>query len=159
DIPDLVRFFVDTRAVGGVADVRIPGGSNDLRITRPGGGPDNFQVVLQEGGSAGGPFAHNTPTITLHSDTPPPADVKNAVQGSTSLTVAFISHDPSGVNDGSGTVTVSKLKLYTPDFSKLFDHLDICSVISGATGPLLDGLDKLLGSIQDGLNSIVSATK
>src|SRR5262249_51181013 len=97
DIPDLVRFFVDTRAVGGVADVRIPGGSNDLRITRPGGGPDNFQVVLQEGGSAGATFANNTLTITLHSDTTTAVDLKNAVQGSTSFTVAFISDDPSGV--------------------------------------------------------------
>ena len=48
------------------------------------------------------------------------------------------------------------MAIITPDFSQLFNNLDFCAILSAATGPLLDGLDTLLGKIQDGLNSIVS---
>src|SRR5260221_4345627 len=168
DIPDLIRFFVDPRARNGVADVRIPGAFNDLEITRPvaaphGDVPDNFKVVLQEGGSVGAAFSGDTLTVTLTSGMTTAQQIQSAVQninltGGAHFAVSFLSPDnpdPMTANTGAGVATVSKLTLITPDFSKLFDGLDLCAILSSATGPLLDGLDKLLGSIQDGLNAVV----
>src|SRR5262249_4242783 len=145
DIPDLVRFFVDTRAAGGVADVRLPGANNDLHITRTVSDSTNYSVVLQQDNSVGtgahATFADNTLTVQINSDSTPATAVKTAIQNDvTNFTVSFINDDPSGPNTGSGTVTVSKLVLITPDFSKLFDNLEICDLIANATGPLLDGL-------------------
>lgn len=163
NIPDLVRFFADTSAVAGVAQLRIPGANNDLTITKTSGASDNYSVVLQEdagvGTAATASFANNTLTIHVNSDSTTATAVQTAVQALGNFTVSFIPTDPTGANNGSGTVTVSKLVLITPDFSSLFNNLDFCTIISDATGPLLDGLDKLLGSIQDGLNSIVLNTR
>lgn len=158
DIPDLVRFFVDTRAKSNVADLRIPGGNNDLRITRTVSGVDNFKVVVNEG-SVGASFAGDTLTIQVQSGVTTALQVKTAVQALGGFTVAFINNDPSGVNTGAGAMTVSKLTLITPDFDSLFADLELCDIIGNAAGPLLDGLDKLLGTIQDGLNAIVLNTR
>ncbi len=162
DIPDLVRFFVDTRASGGTATMLLPGANNNLTITKTSGASDNFVVALVQNNGVGtgatAAFANNTLTIQINSDSTTAQAVKTAVQSLGNFTVAFINNDPTGANPGSGTVTVAKLKLIAPDFSHLFDNLDLCDIISSAAGPLLDGLDKLLAHIQDGLESIVSST-
>ena len=59
----------------------------------------------------------------------------------------------------SGMVGVSPVYVSTPDFGALFNNLDFCDLITSASGPLLEGLDKLLGSIQDGLDQIVLNTR
>src|SRR5262249_18456457 len=153
---------VDTSATANVADVRIPGGNNDLSITRTGGaGSDNFKVIFQQNGSLGmgasaAPITNNTLTVQVNRGQTPASAVKTQIEALGNLNVSYLDDDPTGVTTGAGAVTVSKLILISPDFGKLFDGLELCDVIANSTGPLLEGLDKLLGSIQDGLNSIVS---
>jgi Ca2+-binding RTX toxin-like protein len=165
DIPDLVRLFTDTSATAGVAVLRIPGGNNDLTITRTAGASTNYAVALVENAGVGTGatvnFANNTLTIQIHSDATTASAVQTAINNYSAanpnkFTVAF--SDPTGPNNGAGTFTVSKLTLIAPDFTSLFTGLDLCDIIASATGPLLDGLDKLLGEIQEGLDSVVSST-
>ncbi|MCL5098586.1 MAG: M10 family metallopeptidase C-terminal domain-containing protein [Candidatus Omnitrophica bacterium] len=163
DIPDLVRLFTETQAVSGVAEVRIPGPNNDFSITRTSSDTDNFTVVFQQnagvGNSATAGFSSNTLTVQINSGSTTAAAVQSAIQNLGQFTVAFLPNDPTGPNTGTGVVTVAKLILVAPDFSKLFDNLQLCDLIASETGPLLDGLDKLLGSIQDGLNAVVLNTR
>ena len=165
DIPDLVRLFTETSATAGVAQVRVPGGNNDLTFTRTAGASNNYSVVFTEnaglGTSAAASFASNTLTVQIHSGSTTALAVQTAVATYSAshpdkFTVSF--SDPTLPNNGAGTVTVSKLTLISPDFGSLFDGLELCDLIANATGPLLDGLDKLLGEIQDGLNSVVGST-
>ncbi|MEI7614819.1 MAG: hypothetical protein WCK63_18115, partial [Betaproteobacteria bacterium] len=165
DIPDLVRLFTETSATAGVAQVRVPGGNNDLTFTRTAGASNNYSVVFTEnaglGTSAAASFASNTLTVQIHSGSTTALAVQTAVTTYSAshpdkFTVSF--SDPTLPNNGAGTVTVSKLTLIAPDFGSLFDGLELCDLIANATGPLLDGLDKLLGEIQDGLNSVVGST-
>lgn len=163
DIPDLVRFFIDTKATDNVAKVRIPGGLNDLVITNTSPSrPANFKVIFQQdatiGSSALATFLGETLTIRINSGHTTAATVKTQVQALGNFTVTFLADDPSGVNNGSGKMTVSKVTLITPDFSHLFSDLDLCQIFASHIGDILNGLDSLLGSIQDGLNEIVYNT-
>ncbi len=165
DIPDLVRLFVDTQADMGVADVRIPGGLNNLEIINVAGDSDNFKVVFEQNGSVGSSanaaFANNTLTIQINSGSSTATSIKSAVEalgGGGDWTVSFLDDDPSGSNNGSGTVTVSKLILIAPDISSLFEDVGVCDIIDQHAGVLLDGLDSLLGTIQDGLEDVAYST-
>ncbi|MEI6536132.1 MAG: calcium-binding protein, partial [Verrucomicrobiaceae bacterium] len=53
---------------------------------------------------------------------------------------------------------LSKFTVYAPDFSHLFDNLDICDLINSAAGPFLDGLDSALEHIQNGLTDAIGGT-
>lgn len=159
DIPDLMRLFTDTRSTGNTSVLRIPGGNNDLTFTRSLGVGDYTVVVQQNGGlgtAAQASYSGNTLTIQINSGSTTAAAVKSAVLTLGSFTAAFT--DPVGANDGAGTLTVAKLDLKAPDFSQLFNNISFCDVIANAAGPLLNGLDALLGKLQDGLNSVVSST-
>ena len=159
DIPDLMRLFTDARADGGVATVRIPGGLNDLEIQDLTGDHDNFAVALEEdngqGPGAAANFANDVLTVSLDSGSSTAQGVKTAIEALGGFSVSFLDDDPSGVNNGSGTVTVSKAAIATPDFSRLFEDLDFCDLIDSHAGVLLDGIDSFLGSVQSGLEAIV----
>ena len=58
-------------------------------------------------------------------------------------------------NNGTGKLV--KTTIATPDFSQLFSNLDLCAILDKNAGLLLDGLDKALKFIQDGLNDAVAA--
>jgi Ca2+-binding RTX toxin-like protein len=158
EIPDLARFFVNTTAINSVATLRIPGPNNDIQFTATLPNRSNFAVVLVDDSSVGNTasashvsFANNTLTITIATGVTTAATVESEVTSFGGFTTAN-----AASNDGTGLMTVSKILLITPDFSQLFNNLDFCTILSSATGPLLDGLDTLLGKLQDGLNSIVS---
>lgn len=159
DIPDLMRLFTDTRADSGVATVRIPGGLNDLEIQDLSGNNDDFTVALEEDNSQGpganADFTNGVLTVSLDSGSTTAQGVKTAIEALGGFSVSFLDDDPSGVNDGSGVVTVSKAAVATPDFSSLFQDLDFCDLIDSHAGLLLDGIDSFLGSIQSGLEAIV----
>jgi len=124
--------------------------------------------VLDDSGSGTTGFANNTLTIAIQNGVTTAQAVQTAVQGlGAGWTVTFLPNDPGDpnpnavtpvINDGSGTIKSDKIQLVAPDFSQLFNNLDFCSILASATGPLLDGLDTLLGKLQDGINSVVSAT-
>ena len=170
NIPDLARFFGNILADPSTAVLRFIGPNNDLSITSP-AGIDDFSVQLQDntglGTNAHATFANNTLTIEVNSGQTTALAVQTAVQAlGPGWTVTFLPNDPADpnsstpvVNTGAGTITTDKLKMASPDFSSLLSNLDFCTILSSATGPLLDGLDTLLGKLQDGINSIVSATK
>jgi Ca2+-binding RTX toxin-like protein len=154
-----VRIFSATRADAGTARLLIPGGLNNLEITDTTGNNDRFEVVLEEddgqGSSASAAFANDTLTLSINSDSSTAQAIQTAVNTLGGFSVAFLDDDPSGANDGSGTVTTSKVAIATPDFSGLLDNLDFCDLIDSSAGILLDGLDSFLGSVQDGLNEVV----
>jgi Ca2+-binding RTX toxin-like protein len=163
DIPDLVRLFVDKSAVAGKMTLRLPGGQNDLEIKRTSGTPANFKVVLVEndalGQSAQAAFSNNVLTLTVDSDETRASDIKAAIESQTSgFTVTHVKDNDLPAN-GSGKATTSKLKLYAPDLSSLFDNLDLCDVINSLASPVIKGLDSFLGKIEDGLNSFVYSTR
>lgn len=164
DIPDLVRFLIDTRAENGVATVLLPGANNNLRITAPVTGSKNYEVVFVEtdslGTAANASFANNRLTIQINSDSTTAQAVQSAVQGSVAgFTVTFIDEDPSGTNAGGGTVTTSKLAIITPDFTQLFADLDLCAIIDTGAKVFLDGLDSFLGTVEEGINDLVGGTE
>ncbi len=165
DIPDLVRIFTDTKASLGTAVLHIPGGNNDLTIARTAGASSNFAVTFVQNGSLGSSaianYSNNTLTIQINSDSTTAVAVQSAINAYSALNpnkFAVTFTDPTGPNNGAGKLTVSKVTLIAPDFNSLFDNLELCDIISSATGPLLDGLDKLLEQIQNGLNSVVANT-
>jgi Ca2+-binding RTX toxin-like protein len=167
EIPDLMRLFiseqVSTRALGNSATVPFAGRHNDIVITSS--AQTNYSIVFLNtlgGGAATASFNSGTNTLTVNIDAgnTTAAAAVSAIQsvatfGASSLTT----HDGKApnntalVNNGSGKLR--KILFISPDFSQMFAALDLCEVISSQTGRMLDGLDMLLGSIQDGLNSIV----
>lgn len=167
EIPDLMRLFyneqVNTRTVGNSATVRFAGVHNDLFVTSS--VHTNYRIVFLNtlsGGAASASFSAGTNTLTVNIDAgnTTASTVLTHIQSVASFngsgltsTDGKASNGTPLVNNGSGKLL--KLLLATPDFSQLFAGLEMCEVISSQFGRLLDGLDKLLGTIQDGLNSIV----
>ena len=150
DIPDLARLFTDPRALNGIATVRMPGDDNDFTITGNPSVPDNFRVVFVEGGGPAS-FDGETLTIPVTSGVTTANQVESAVESLGPFTVNDL-----GGDNGTGPVSESPLALAAPDFSQLFADLDLCELIFSNFGLVLDGLDDLLGRLEDGLESIVS---
>ncbi|HWW00016.1 MAG TPA: Calx-beta domain-containing protein [Candidatus Acidoferrum sp.] len=167
NIPDLARFFGLSLASSNTAVVRFIGPNNDMSITAPSSVKD-FSVVLQSGSTAANfDPGTNTLTLTIQDGVTTGTALQTAIQAistpSSGWTVALLDNDPGNINnstpahnDGSGTITSDSIKLVAPDFSSLFSNLDFCTILASATGPLLKGLDTLLGKLEDGINSIVS---
>jgi len=168
DMPDLVRLFVETRAEDGIALLRVPGARNDLEFIRTLNDTDNYEVrLVQNGGlgsTASAAFNNNTLTIQVNSGMTTAAAVRSEVMSLGNFTVNFHEpdpppDDPDAPNDGTGTVTTSKIALTTPDLASLFADLDMCDVLNENAELFLDGLDALLGTIQGGLEDVANATR
>jgi Ca2+-binding RTX toxin-like protein len=178
DIPDLVRFFVDTSAqrltreipmsmgmteTVDVARLRLPGQNNDIEIVRHLLDHPNFEVVLQQAGSVGASFNNDILTIQIVSGVTTAQQVKTAVENlMMGFEVNALTPDntqPMPGNTLLGTVTTSKLALVTPDLSSLFADLDFCDLLNQNAGLFLDGLDALLGTIQDGLEAVAFSVR
>ncbi|MCX8155585.1 MAG: hypothetical protein N3J91_03895 [Verrucomicrobiae bacterium] len=170
EAPDLVRFFlseaVSTEAVGAEKVVKFAGLHNDLRI-RSNGSISNYRIVFTDtlsGNNATAAYsaATNTLTVQIDAGVTTALTARNAIQSASGAGGAFAPTSLTADDDGqanttgnTGAGTLEKVFIVTPDFSKLFDGLELCDVIANSIGPILDGLDKFLGWVQDGLSSVV----
>lgn len=164
DIPDLKRVFKPyvTANVSGSEQVTIRpvGGNNDFVITSSpvGMNPAHTGVKVKFLHSGLSPVAvnyeagTNTLNITLNHGNTVANDVVSAFSAvagdgfSAGLDLA-----ESGGNTGLGKVKVPVL-LIGPDFGNIIASIDLCDLVTNA-GPLLDGLDKLLERVQNGLTA------
>ncbi len=171
EIADIVRLFqgeeVNTRAseAGNTSQtVRFAGTHNDLRIIST--TATNYRIVFlntTNGGAANASYNAGTNTLTVNIDGGDTTAIaaRDAIKGvagfaTTALTADDDANPATTTNTGAGKL--NKVKLVAPDFSQLFADLELCDVISANIGKILDGLDSLLGTIQDGLNEIVFST-
>ncbi len=168
DIPDLLRLFSPDEAQAGQATIELRGTHNDFFITGP---TPNFKVVLVQdpnvgAGAPGAAYNSGTKTVTLtiNSGITSAQQVITAVNNA--LTGSGFHAGPTADDDANPATTtnnsfgkVVKTTIATPDFNSLFDNLDLCAIIDQHAGLLLDGLDHLLGTIQDGLDKAVSAVR
>ena len=174
EIPDLVRLFIDeavsTSATGTEKIVKFAGLNNDLLI-KSDGTYTNYSIVFLDtlsGDSANASFnvSTNTLTVNIAAGETTANTARNAIKAASGASGHFnantaLTADDDGdpdttTNDGTGKL--EKLSLITPDFSSLFDGLELCDVIANSIDEILDGLDTLLGWIEDGLNEIVYNT-
>lgn len=173
EIPDLLRLFiseaVSTSATGAVKVVKFAGLNNDLNISSD--LYTNYKIIFLDtlsGNAANASFNVGTNTLTVNIDagTTTAVVARNAIQAATGggghFAVTALTSDDDGnaaaphANSGDGKL--EKISIITPDFSQLFGNLDFCSIITEHLGDILNGLDALLGQIQDGLNEIVYNT-
>ncbi|MEW6159625.1 MAG: hypothetical protein AB1813_19525, partial [Verrucomicrobiota bacterium] len=106
---------------------------------------DIIQISLMGGFSASLPIFAPTDSIPLGSTSDGNGDGHPD-------NVLFIGiSDFAGLFNGADVVTIA-----TPDLASLVANVDFCSVLENA-GLLLDGLDGLLGSIEDGLRELVES--
>ena len=168
-VADLVRLFqgeeVNTRATGTSKVVRFSGNHNDLNIQST--LYTNYKVVFLNTAASGAATASfnvlsQTLTVSIDAGDTTALTARNAIQAVAGFATTALTADDDGVaatttNTGNGKL--NKVALATPDFASMFDDLDLCDVISANIGTILDGLDELLGKIQDGLNALVFSTE
>ena len=160
DIPDLLRVFdpvieAEPSTTGGFeAKVRMPGTGNDLILRHP---TTDFSVkVLQR---AGTPDSLITTTFPLELRLN--HGVTTATQAAALDTAGFIielDSSDTGLSSGFNNLMVTPVRIVTPDFASLFGTLNVCDLITNAP-ILLDGLDALLGTIQEALSASVFSSK
>ena len=176
EIPDLVRLFLSevvstsasgANAVGADATILFGGVNNDLQLHSTSRTDYSIKFLnALSGNVANATFDVPSNTLIVNVDgantTASIALAAIKTIPEFNINTALTSDDdgnPAAPHSNDGTGKLAKLAIITPDFSQLFNNLDFCAILSASTGPLLDGLDTLLGKIQDGLNSIVSSTK
>ncbi|MCX8108902.1 MAG: hypothetical protein N3G20_08865, partial [Verrucomicrobiae bacterium] len=108
--------------------------------------------------------ATNTLTINIDAGVTTAAVAQGAIQTAAGAdghfaptTLADDDGNPE-TSTNTGTGKLEKLFIATPNFSSLFNGLQICDVIANSVDEILSGLDKLLGWIEDGLNEVVFNT-
>jgi len=173
EIPDLVTLFiseaVSTRAAGSQKTVKFAGLNNDILVKSDGTYVDYKIVFLDtlSGNNANASFNTGTNTLTVNIDAgvTTAAVALNAIKTATGAAGHFAPSALTADDDGNpatttnnGTGKLEKVFIVTPNFSSLFDGLEICDVIANSLDEILAGLDKLLGWIEDGLNEIVFNT-
>jgi Ca2+-binding RTX toxin-like protein len=167
EIPDLVRLFIDeevsTCAVDKSATVLFAGPNNDLIINST--THSNYRIKFLDtlsGGPANASFSDNTLIVNVDAGDTTANTALTAVKAVPGFAASALTSDDDGnpsTTTNSGAGKLDKLFIATPDFDSLFDSLSFCDVIANSTGLLLNGLDTLLGSIQDGLNAVVFNTE
>ena len=174
EIPDLVRLFIEeavsTRASGAGKVVRFAGLHNDLLI-QSNGTITNYRIVFLDtlsGDTASASYNPSTKTLTVQIDlgTTRAVTALSAIQSAAGTGGAFGSSALTADDDGDpqttgndGTGVLENVFLVTPDFGALFDGLELCDVIANSLDEILAGLDRFLGLIEDGLNTVVYNTE
>ena len=174
EIPDVVRLFlseaVSTVASGTTAVVRFAGLHNDLRI-QSNGSVTNYRVVFRDtlsGNTAQASYDAGSKTLIVQVDlgTTTANVALAAIQSASGAGGAFASSALTTDDDGNpststnlGTGILENVLLIAPDFSQLFRGLELCDVIANSIDEILAGLDKFLGWVEDGLNSVVYNTQ
>lgn len=166
DIPDLVRLFVPDQANSPTATLGFRGTNNDFIISTADESKDGFKVVLVNDPAVPPKSQYdagsNTLTLTFRSGVTTANQMIAAIAAQTPAFNAALTADddadpknPPQANNGTGKL--AKTTIAAPDFSKLFENLDLCALLDSQAGLLLDGLDSALKFLQDGLNDAVSA--
>lgn len=174
EIPDLVRLFLDeavsTVATGTSRVVRFAGLHNDLNI-QSSGSITNYRIVFLDtlsGNTASAAYNPTTNTLTVQVDlgTTTANVALTAIRNATGAGGAFSPSALTGDDDGdpatasnNGNGRLENVLLIAPDFSRLFQGLELCDVIANSIDDILAGLDRFLGWVEDGLNSIVYNTQ
>ncbi len=174
EIPDVVRLFlseaVSTVASGTTAVVRFAGLHNDLRI-QSNGSVTNYRVVFRDtlsGNTAQASYDAGSKTLTVQVDlgTTTANVALTAIQSASGAGGVFASSALTTDDDGNpstssnlGTGPLENVLLIAPDFSQLFRGLELCDIIANSFDEILAGLDKFLGWVEDGLNSVVYSTQ
>jgi hypothetical protein len=156
-VPDLYRLFTDEEIVHtttGTATLNLPGLNGTVAIKNTGLG--TFTVVLDDKGAVGTTTATvngNTLTITVASDD---TSTVGAISGVLPAGFTIVT---TGSVTNSTPITSSKVYISTPDISSLFSNLNFSDLLTNNPGLLLDGLDTLLGTIENGLKGIAGNTR
>jgi Ca2+-binding RTX toxin-like protein len=168
-VADIVRLFqseeVNTRASGTGKVVRFSGYHNDLNVQSS--LYSNYKILFlnaASGGTANANFNVATQTLTVNVDAGDTtgATARDAIKLVAGFASTALTSDDDGVaatTTNLGTGRLNKIVMAAPNFGSLFADLDLCTVISANIGTILDGLDELLGNIQDGLNALVFSTE
>lgn len=173
EIADLMGLFlseaVSTEADGLSKVVKFAGLNNDLNVVS--NLYTDYDIIFLDsltGNAANAAFNVGTNTLTVNIDSGATTALvaRNAIQaaaggGGHFATTALASDDdgnPDAPHANSGAGKLEKIFIVTPDFSQLFANLDFCTIITEHIGDILNGLDSLLGSIEDGLNEVVYNT-
>jgi hypothetical protein len=168
DIPDLIRLFMPDQANSPTATLGFRGQNNDLIISTNDPSKDGFKVVILHDPATAPKSQYdagsNTLSLTIRSGVTTANQMIATIAAQTPVFTATLTADddsdpknPPQANNGTGRL--SKTTIAAPDFSKLFENLDLCAILDSQAGLLLDGLDKALGFLQDGLNDAVSAVE
>ncbi len=152
DIPDIIRVFVSDKAEADFTlDLNFRGDHNDITVTGPNA---DYEVTFRQDESVGtgatASLAGDTLTVTINSGQTTASAVITAINGEAGYSAALQPRN-------NGTGKVAKLTIVTPDFGAMFDNLDLCAILDSSAGLLLDGLDSLLGTIQDGLQEAANS--
>lgn len=166
DIPDLIRLFIPDQANTPTATIGMRGLNNDFIITTNDPARDGFKVIFIHD-PATAPKAQyqagsNTLFLTINSGTTTANQMIAVIAAqapgfSAALTADDDANPSAPPQSNNGTGRLVKTTIATPDFSQLFNNLDLCAILDRSAGLFLDGLDRALGFIQDGLNDAVAA--
>lgn len=162
DIPDLVRLFFPDQANNPTATVQVRGNHNDFIVSTSDLAKDKFKVALIHN-PAVAPKANydagsNTLNLTLNSGVTTAQQMITAINSQAPTFTAVATADDDGqaaTTTNNSTGKLAKTTISTPDFSQLFNNLDLCAILDASAGLFLDGLDSALKFIQDGLNDAV----
>lgn len=168
DIPDLIRLFMPDQANSPNATIQMRGPNNDFVITTSDQAKDKFKVVFVHNpevpASASYSAGNNTLTLTITSGVTTANQIIALLPAQAPTFSGALTADddadpknPPQSNTGNGKLV--KTTLASPDFSQLFNNLDLCALLDQSAGLMLDGLDSALKFIQNGLNDAVSAIK
>ena len=129
--------------------VPMPGSNNDLKFTSPSAG----QVVkfVETTGPASAALNGSTLEVSVQPAVTTASQVVALSLPAGWSVVLSAPTESTGLNSGAGKVYVP-VTILTPDIASLFDDFNACDAIRNAP-ILLDGLDALLGTIQDGLSN------
>lgn len=150
---DLGRPFID---LGGTFEVILPspGFNNDLRITTTDVSLALKKVRLVNLVSGLPRIEITADSILIHVDSCVTTAAALAALSTAQITISpSAATETSGTNNGSGAVCAS-VDLSMPDLGSILDSFNACDLVTNAA-LLLDGLDVILGIIQDGLQSEV----
>lgn len=160
EIPDLLRVFdpiieAEPAATGGFeARVSMPGTGNDLVLRHP---STDFSVkVFQRTGSTDALITTTSP-LELRINHGVTTAAQAAALDAGGFSIDLDTSD-GGMSSAFNGVAVTPVRIVTPDFASLFSSLNVCDLITNAP-LLLDGLDALLGTIQEALSSSVFSHK
>ncbi|MBI2924677.1 MAG: carboxypeptidase regulatory-like domain-containing protein, partial [Verrucomicrobia bacterium] len=148
-IPSFKRlFFPETTNASNQTTLTFPGGNNDLVFTGP---ASALEVKILDTTAAPSAALDGSRLEVSVNSVRTTANQVIALALPAGWSVARSSTDAA--NTGNGAV-YADLTIITPDLAGLFDDFNPCDLIRNAP-LLLDGLDALLGTIQDALSSEV----
>jgi len=129
--------------------VPMPGAHNDLKFTGPGEGRE-VRFVEISSGSLTATVVGDALEIGIYPAITTAAQVAAlALPGGWSVALST-STEEGGANTGAGRL-YTPVTIVTPDIAGMFEDFKVCDLITNST-LLVDGLDKLLETIQDALS-------